>query len=164
MIRPALAVIAVLCALSVAPGALACVSLVPAERLPGETEADLIGRAKRMHQDELRAGSESVYLGSGQRREDGRPTRGRLHIDAYSPALRHPLPHEPPLLRASPLVTGCEVQPELGHVYVVYAERRGTGWRVIEIVRHADLQDRPPGMPTAREVARGIYPLRSYPE
>lgn len=62
MIRPALAVIAVLCALSVAPGALACVSLVPAERLPGETEADLIGRAKRMHQDELRAGSESVYL------------------------------------------------------------------------------------------------------
>ena len=164
MIRPALAVVAAICALSGAPGALACVSLVPAERFPGETEAQLIDRARRMHQVDLRARADSVFLGQ----VSAARMVGQIEAD-YTLTPIYPLydiaaPTEALVLRGSPLVSSCSLQPELGRIYVVYAERTGNVWRVIDLIQHADLQDRPPGMPTARDLARGLYLLPNQPE
>lgn len=162
MSRALLVVLAAVCTLSGAGGATACVSLVPAERLPGETDAQLVDRAKRMHQDDLRSRADAVFLAQ----VSAARMVGQLAAD-YTLTPFYPLYDSAPspetvVVRDSPIITGCHVRPELGHVYAVYAEQSASGWRVIEIVRHGDLQDRPPGLPTARDVARGDYALPAY--
>lgn len=117
-----------------------------------------------MHQDDLRAQADAVFLAQ----VSAARMVGQLAAD-YTLTPFYPLYESAPLpetviLRGSPMITDCSVRPELGHVYAVYAERSDSGWRVIEIVRHGDLQDRPPGMPTARDVARGGYALPTYVE
>lgn len=149
--------------LSAAPTATAC-GIAFVDRLPGPTDAQRVDRGKRMHQDDLRAQADSVFLAQvSATRMVGRGDADYT-LTPFFPLYDTPQPERSVTLRDSPLTIDCEVKPELGRVYAVYAERAADGWRVIELVRHADFQDRPPGMPTAREVARGMYDLPAYPE
>lgn len=158
-----LAVVFAGCAMSAASAATAC-GVVLSHRLPGETDAELVTRTERVRQDGLRARAESVFLAQVSAARMVGQSDGEYTLTPFFPLYDTPQPAQTVTMRDSPMSTACEVEPELGRVYVVYAERQGAGWRVIEIVRHTDLKDRPPGMPTARDVARGMYPLPEYPE
>ena len=161
MNRATLTVAVVLCSLLVAPAVSACVSIVPANRLPGETDAQLADRGRRIQQNAHRAAADSVFLA----RVSSARMVGRLEADytltPFFPLYDTAPPADPVTLRASPLIVSCSPVPELGHVYVVYADRNGSNWTVTHIIGHDDLQDRPPGMPTARDTARGVYDLPS---
>ena len=164
MKRTILGVLVALGALSLGTAASACPSAVPHPTLPGETDAQLAARGKRMHQDALRTRADSVFLAQvSAARMIGR-LDAEYTLTPFFALYQTPQPDAPVVMNDSPLVTACEVEPDLGRVYVVYAERRETGWRVIEIVRHADFQDSPPAAPGARDVARGFYQLPTYPE
>lgn len=162
----ALALIAAvtLCTLATTPAASAC-GYVLSPRLPGETDAQLIDRTRRARQDDLRARADSVFLAQVNAARMVADGKAEYTLTPFFP-LYDTAP--PPLAVSAYGSPGsgnaCEVEPELAHVYVVYAERLETGWRVIETIRHGDLQDRPPGMPTTRDVARGLYPLPTYPD
>lgn len=164
MKQSALAVALAVCALSAAPEALACPSIVPAERLPGETDTQLADRGRRILQEDLRERADSIFLAQVSASRMVGQSEADYTLTPVFPLYDTVPPDEAPVLRGSPIVTSCSVQPELGRVFVVYAERTTDGWRVIELVRHGDLQDRPPGMPTARDVARGMYALPTYGE
>ncbi|RZJ42377.1 MAG: hypothetical protein EON87_14730 [Brevundimonas sp.] len=153
-----------LAALSLGTAATACSALLPHPALPGETSAQLIARGKRMHQDALRTRADSVFLAQVSAARMIGQLDAEYTLTPFFALYDTSQPDAPVVMNDSPLVTACEVEPDLGRVYVVYAARHETGWRVIEIVRHADLQDPPPGMPTARDMARGFYQLPTYPD
>lgn len=146
-------------ALLVAAPSFACASLVAYPALPGETTEQGIARAKRMRQDELRTRADSVFLAQVSAARMISRADAEYTLIPFFPLYDTPQPDASVSLIDSPLSYACEVEPELAAVYVVYAARHEGGWRVIEIIRHGDLQDRPPGMPTAHDVARGFYEL-----
>ncbi len=139
----------------------ACVSVVPADRLPGETDAQLIDRAQRMRQDELRASSDSVFLAQVSAARLVAPFEAEFSLMPIAPLYDMPLPPAP-LFRRGSLFATCDVQMELGQILVVYADRDENGWRVVQVLEYARLQDRPPDMPTPRDIARGVFPLPDY--
>jgi len=149
-------------ALLAAAPAFACTSLVAYPAIPGETTEQGIARAKRMRQDDLRARADSVFLAQVSAARMISRTDAEYTLTPFFPLYGTPQPEAPLTMQDSPFSVACEVEPDLGSLYVVYAERQQTGWRVIVILPHADLQDRPPGMPTAREVARGFYELPDH--
>ncbi len=157
MRRIALGLVSALCLLAPAGAAVACNSSVPLPALPGETGVELIARGHRMRQDGFRAQADAVFL--------ARVDAARLVTSWEANYSLNPLfalydtdaPVEPVVLRSPILQLTCDVQPELGRLYIVYADRDGASWRVNQLVRHEDFQDRPPGMPTARDVGRGFY-------
>lgn len=150
---------ALIAALVVAPASasFACSIALPYPALPGESTEQMIARAKRIHQDDLRSRADSVFLAQVSAARMISRTDAEYTLTPFFALYDTPQPEAPVTMLDSPLSYACEVEPELADLYVVYAERQETGWRVITILRHADLQDRPPGMPTAREVARGFY-------
>jgi hypothetical protein len=159
----ALVAAAALCTIIPAPAANACGYLL-SPRLPGETDAQLFARTRRAHQDGLRARADSVFLAQVSAARMIGDGDAEYSLTPFFPLYDTALPPQAVTTWDSPMSKACEVEPELAQVYVVYAERLDAGWRVIEIIRHGDLQDPPPGMPTAREMARGRYALPTYPE
>ena len=139
------------------PTAVHACGYVLSPRLPGETDVQLADRTRRAHQDELRSRATSVFLAQVSAARMTSRTDAEYTLTPFFPLYDTTPPEQAVTLHDSPVSTACEVEPELGHIYVVYAEQQAAGWRVIEIVRHDNLQDPPPGMPTARDVARGIY-------
>jgi hypothetical protein len=163
MRRIIMATAAAACTLAAAPAATACgVLLVP--RLPDETEVELIARSERARQDELRAGADSVFLAQVSVARMVGDRDAVYTLTPFFPLYDTAQPGQAVTMHDSPMSNACEVEPELGGVYVVYAKREETGWRVTNLVKHGDFKDRPPGMPTARDVARGFYALPTYPE
>lgn len=142
----------------------ACASVVPADRLPGETDAQLVARARQMRQADLRQASDSVYLAqvSAGRLVDS--FTAEYSFEPFFPLYGEAPPADPLTMRSHLGQSSCDVQPELGGIFVVYAKRTSDGWQVHALVRHVDLQDRPPGAPSARDFARGAtsVPLPRY--
>lgn len=152
-----------LTALSMGTAAAACPSVVPHPALPGETNAQLIARGQRMRQEQLRTEADAVFLAQVS---EARMTAFLEADFTLTPILTlyDTAPTSAVVMRSPVLPLSCGVQPELGRLYIVYADRSETGWRVNQLVRHEDLQDPPPGMPTARDVARGLYAGPNDPE
>lgn len=157
------AIAAALCTLAISPSATACgILLTP--RVPDETDSQLVARTKRVQQEDLRARVDAVFLAQVSAARMVGASDAEYTLTPFFPLYDTTSPDEAVTMHDSPMSTACEVEPELGQVYVVYAEREDEGWRVIQLVRHSEFQDRPPGMPTARDVARGFYTLPTYPE
>ena len=163
MKRTTLGVLVALGALSLGTAASACPSAVPHPTLPGETDAQLAARGKRLLQERLRAEADAVFLAQVSEAR----TTGSFEADFTLNPLFVLYDTAPPtgvvVMRSPVLPLSCGVQPELGRLYVVYANRGEAGWRVDQLIRHEDFQDPPPGMPTARDVARRMYAPPDYP-
>ena len=50
----------------------------------------------------------------------------------------------------------------LADIVVVYATASAGAWRIVGVAAFEELQDRPPGTPTPREIGRGVFPLPDY--
>jgi hypothetical protein len=146
-----------LCLLAPAGAAVACNSSVPLPALPGETGVELIARGHRMRQDGFRAQADAVFLARVDAARMVTSWEANYSLTPLFALYGTDGPADDLVLRSPVLQLTCDVQPELGRLYIVYADRDGASWRVNQLVRHEDFQDRPPGMPTARDVARGFY-------
>ncbi len=162
MIRITLGLAIALGAWAAAPDATACVSAVPYPTLPGETDAQLAARGKRMLEENLRAQADAVFLAQVSEARMAGALEADFTLTPLFALYDTPSPTGAVIIRSPVLPLSCGVQPEMGRLYVVYANRGETGWRVNQLVRHEDFQDPPPGMPTARDVARGFYQLPTY--
>lgn len=157
MKRIAAGLAATILVLAAAPVALACNSIVLVPAFPGETEVQQVARWRRAQQDGYRAEADAVFLAQVSAARMMTSWTANYTLTPLF-ALYETPPVTDDVVMASPVLKmSCDVQPELGGLYIVYADRDGANWSVNHLVRHEDLQDRPSGMPSPRDVARGYY-------
>jgi len=161
--RPVFLVIVVLFAgLCPLANARACPSLVPADQEVGETDEHRIARGKAEFQDGLRARSDAVFLAQVSAARMVSPNDAVFTLTPLTPLYEAPEPSDPVTVQASLFVT-CGVQPTLGSYMVVYAKAEAQGWRVIDLVLPADIQNPPPALARVmRDTARGLRPGPDY--
>lgn len=160
-----LVVAATLCAgaLLCVPEAQACTPLIAIDPVTGETYGSGSPEWWRREQAEWRARSNAVFLAqvSATRMLDQDQVAITLHpiYGLYGGA-----PAETPLTVTRRRGNTCNRPLDLADIVVVYAARSGPDWSIVGFAALGELLDRPPGMPTERDFARGIFPLRDYPD
>ncbi|NJC41168.1 hypothetical protein GGQ87_001426 [Brevundimonas alba] len=114
-------------------------------------------------QAEWRLRSKAVFLAqvSGQRlaRDYGVVFTFSPIAPLYDTALPDPVP-----ALARHRGDTCNRPLDLADFVIVYADQTDAGWTVVGFAPLAELQDRPPELPTERQLSRSLYPVPDYPE
>lgn len=146
-----------------APHAQACSGLIGRETVTGETYSSDSPEWFRREQAGWRAQSDAVFLAqvSATRMLDQSQVAITLHPihGLYDTA-----PPAGPLILTRHRGNTCNRPLDLGDVVVIYAARSGPDWSIVGFAAMRELQDRPAGMPTERDFARGFFELPDYPD
>jgi hypothetical protein len=144
------------------PAALACVPLAYVDQ-NGETYPMNSPRGWAREQAAWRARAEAVFLAQVSAVRLARGYSVAFTFTPIAPLYDTPLPDPVPMLRRDRGNT-CNEPLEVGDYVVVYADQTDGAWTVVGFAPLGRLQDRPPGIPTERDLSRGLYPLPDYPE
>ena len=129
----------------------------------GDTYPANSPRGWARQQAEWRSQSDAVFLAQVSASRLARDYGVVFTFTPIAPLYDTSLPEPPPTLARNRGNT-CNRPLELGDFVVVYADGADPAWTVVGFAPLGELQDRPPGLPTERDLSRGLYPLPAYPE
>lgn len=142
--------------------AYACAPLMIIEE-NGDSYAAESPRGWARQQAEWRAASDAVFIAQVSAVRLARDYHAVFTLTPIAPVYDTPLPEPAPALTRHRGDT-CNKPLKLGDYVAVYADQTGEAWTVVGFAPLGRLQDRPPGLPTERDLSRGLYPTPDYPE